>query len=516
LIEKYIFVSTKQTKHFMLLKTPEISLMLTKFFRLFSFTLILIFTFSNSVFSQYYWVGGTGNWSDYTNHWVTTSGGNTFHTEAPTSDDDVFFDANSISETGQTITLDLAQNKCKSMDWTGVQFFPSVECAFFDDLFIYGSVIFAADVTYNLSEVRMNSTGTGNTITSNGSFLGSSSSIRKYGTGECGLVDNLHCDGLNIIEGTFFTNDHDILLEFSFRLDGSLTKTIHLGSSEIHCQQWRTTGANNTINAGTSTIFTSSMYPDEDESGPYTYNNLTFENGALIYGSGIFNTIDANAIAGDNFRFKGGTIVTFNSFLLDADRHNPVDLFLGQGTGFVTLVQNTGTVTISYAILSDIHASGGATFNVNPGIDNGNNDGWNFTAISPLNFYWIGNEGNWSDLNHWATTSGGAVNPTELPSQFDDVYFDENSVTISAQTITVDEAVYFRNMDWTGILNNPTFFAGYTNVLNVFGDFTLTETLNKNLYSVNFQGDQSEVFFWKFRVGKLPLFLGWWYLYYSI
>ena len=34
--------------------------------------------------TDYYWVGGTGNWSSYANHWATTSGGSTFHTQVPT------------------------------------------------------------------------------------------------------------------------------------------------------------------------------------------------------------------------------------------------------------------------------------------------------------------------------------------------------------------------------------------------------------------------------------------------
>jgi len=47
--------------------------------------------------TNYYWVGGSGNWSDYASHWATTSGGSTFHSQVPTTNDDVFFDANSFT-----------------------------------------------------------------------------------------------------------------------------------------------------------------------------------------------------------------------------------------------------------------------------------------------------------------------------------------------------------------------------------------------------------------------------------
>jgi hypothetical protein len=69
-------------------------------------TLLLIsFCFITSVqASTFYWVGGTGNWSNYAAHWVTSSGGTIFHTTIPTLNDDVFFDANSFVTTG-TITI---------------------------------------------------------------------------------------------------------------------------------------------------------------------------------------------------------------------------------------------------------------------------------------------------------------------------------------------------------------------------------------------------------------------------
>ena len=51
-----------------------------------------------------YWVGGTGNWSD-TSHWSTSSGGSG-GASVPTSSDAVFFDANSFSAAGQTVTVD--------------------------------------------------------------------------------------------------------------------------------------------------------------------------------------------------------------------------------------------------------------------------------------------------------------------------------------------------------------------------------------------------------------------------
>ena len=60
-----------------------------------------------------YWVGGTGTWSAAgTTHWSATSGGSS-GASAPTSSDDVVFDA--LSGVG-TITITSASIACKSLD----------------------------------------------------------------------------------------------------------------------------------------------------------------------------------------------------------------------------------------------------------------------------------------------------------------------------------------------------------------------------------------------------------------
>ena len=74
---------------------------------------------------DYYWVGGTGNWSDL-GHWATTSGGSECHTELPSEVNDVYFDENSFSGTGQVVTLDLDNCYCRDFNTAGVQHFPLI------------------------------------------------------------------------------------------------------------------------------------------------------------------------------------------------------------------------------------------------------------------------------------------------------------------------------------------------------------------------------------------------------
>ena len=71
---------------------------------------------------DYYWIGGTGNWSDYSNHWSTTSGGSADQTAYPTSTSNVYFDANSdVGNTAFTVTMDVngeAKNFNYDSDYT--------------------------------------------------------------------------------------------------------------------------------------------------------------------------------------------------------------------------------------------------------------------------------------------------------------------------------------------------------------------------------------------------------------
>lgn len=60
-----------------------------------------------------------------------------------------------------------------------------------------------------------------------------------------------------------------------------------------------------------------------------------------------------------------------------------------------------------------------------------------FTA----DYYWVGGAGNWSELSHWATTSGGSTFHTSLPGETDDVFFDANSFSADGQTVNVDRSL---------------------------------------------------------------------------
>ncbi|MBK7696747.1 MAG: hypothetical protein IPI30_21235 [Saprospiraceae bacterium] len=99
------------------------------------------------------------------------------------------------------------------------------------------------------------------------------------------------------------------------------------------------------------------------------------------------------------------------------------------------------------------------------------------------NYYWVGGTGNWNDLTHWATASGGAIKHTIVPSVLDNVIFDINSFTATGQTVTVNQEAYCMDFKWDNVANNPTFNGAGFN-LNVSGDFIALGTLILSIMSM--------------------------------
>ncbi|WP_424961382.1 T9SS type A sorting domain-containing protein [Ekhidna sp.] len=440
------------------------------------------FVFLTSLFAQdYYWVGGSGNWSDYENHWATTSGGATFHIQAPTSSDNVIFDVNSFNGFGQNVTLDIEAN-CLSMDWTGVTNFPTIN-GNDNDINVYGSITLSADMTADFDDIEFEGSTAGNTITTNGTYLGDNSLIRLNGVGgEWTLQDNLHVKNFYLNAGTFNTNGNDILAETRFTTSGTSDKVINLGNSEITTDRWWINGSNITINAGTSRILTDSFYGDQGGDGPFTYYDLEFLGGfCRLRNDATFNEITFPA--GLELEMESGDVFTVNNLVSEGTKFDPVDIYSSTAGSESTFSSTSGNITIDYVELQDIHGTGGATFTANNSIDHGNNTGWSITAPVSQDYYWVGNGGDWTDAaNHWASSSGGSTFHTDYPSRYDNVFFDANSFTLSSQTVSVDlEDAECASIDWTGVTNAPTFSVPFGNNMNVFGSATFTDDVDKSV-----------------------------------
>jgi hypothetical protein len=91
--------------------------------------------------------------------------------------------------------------------------------------------------------------------------------------------------------------------------------------------------------------------------------------------------------------------------------------------------------------------------------------------------YWVGNTGNWSDTAHWSASSGGASGAS-VPDSTQDVFFDANSITSGSRTVTVDANASCLSMNWTGVLNTPTFAGSAARTLTIYGSLTFVSGMN--------------------------------------
>ena len=263
--------------------------------------------------SNYYWVGGSGNWSDYSNHWATSSGGNTFYLHLPYPNDNVYFDANSFTSANQTVNIDQTIVNCADMDWAGVTHNPILDGPYTNTLKIYGSLAFDAGMSLNFDgSVSFEATTTGKTITSSGKTFNLFVNFDGVG-GAWTLQDGLSANTINLNSGTLTTNNHSVNA-YSFNSNTSLTRSLNMGASIFTVNNgtgtpaWDVSSTGMTLNSGTSTIIDIG-YSTWFLGGGHTYNNVNFTD--TTYGGRIN---DANNTFNDVLFSGFGGIDNNNTF----------------------------------------------------------------------------------------------------------------------------------------------------------------------------------------------------------
>jgi hypothetical protein len=439
--------------------------------------LFVLFLTPSIAQSDYYWVGGSGNWSDFANHWATTSGGTTFHSEAPTFEDDVYFDANSFIEINQKVTL-AANADCKSMSWSGVLNNPSFEANSGIDLNIYGSLSFEENATYDLREIVFHSSSTGETIDAAGVYLGQYCDFTFEGSGEWSFVADAQTRIIKLNNGVVNFGSNTIIATSELKLSGATGSTIaNLQSATLEIGEWETRFASDyTLNSGTSTIrlqgccFSQKFYGDGQ-----TYYNIELPNGTnQITGSNTFNNVTIDP--GVEVEFEAGETQTFNELEAVGTASELITVSSDDPGTQANLVLAGGGVPVEvyHLNIQDLAASGAASFAAFESIDNGNNTGWNITAPAENDYFWVGGSGSWSDLNHWATTSGGSTFYGELPTQYDNVIFDQNSFSADDQMLTMDVMGSCHDMDWTAITFDVSIEEGAGHEIEIYGSVALS------------------------------------------
>lgn len=442
---------------------------------------------------DYYWVGGTGNWSDLT-HWATTSGGVNFHTELPGPTNDVYFDENSFLESGQTVFLDLEEAYCHNFFGQGVVNNPSIQGDYYqDDLYIYGDFLMTNNWSRDLKTVHLMGEDEGNILDIGGNPCGELSFFRFEGTGEYLQQSNINVGNLYLFSqgGTYDAGGRTITCVNRFRTFPNYATNINLEACTIYAKEFQLY-ENSPAQTDFTYILMTGTFGWDFIGGGNHFSHVEFDGSHVIVGDASYDDFIVNP--GATVEFEAGSTQTAGQFTLNGSIDDPITLLSSQAGTQANLVQTAGEVNASYLVMQDNNASGGATFNAITTIDNGNNTGWNIQGFVPQEYYWVGGEGDWTDLSHWATTSGGSTFHTSLPTFIDNVYFDANSFDNASNTVTISGERSAANIDATGALAGCTLQTafGSTHSLTILGDF-LAGNLTVDLEQLTFNGGEVSI-----------------------
>lgn len=444
-----------------------------------------------------FWVGGTANW-DFTagTKWATTSGG-TGGASAPTSSDDVFFDAASGA-----VTVSLFGGICRNLNCTGFTGTFSGN----GGLTVWGSLLLVPGMgfTYTGGVIFNIADASNHTITSAGkifSFVtfGSSGAV----TGSWTLQDAFVCNSsISFQRATLNTGDYNVTAS-SISSNSTFARTLNCGSSTITLTgstpiNYFTSGL--MLNAGTSHFIFSNVSPSPTISFPLTFYNVSFNNAALsggslgqaslTYNNLFFARRTAIGVAGI---YVGGDIVIAGTLTFAPGLGNPAVRFVFTSN---TNLQRTITCA-ALAPLFDIDFQNIAiTGAVVPASgtrlgDQKNNTGIVFDA--PKTVYFRGESGDWAllDTPTWSFTNGGTPDTAAFPLPQDTVVFPA-SYPLNGATVNINSTHGIGTIDMSARTSN-TMTLSIVSSISVFGDWINgTGTTLSGTNTITFSGRNNQ------------------------
>ncbi len=480
----------------------------TKFSRIILVLAVLLSVFKLTA-TNYYWVGGTGGWSDYNQHWSVSSGGQLYHNRVPSPNDTVIFDSLSFTSLNDTVYADSSILYCYTMKWEIVQgnpVFRNQSSATNTILKIYGSLILDTGVVWQFGGVvRFNTLHAGQRLKSSGITFGALD-FSGDSIGEISLSDTLRAGYLNFSSGFFLSK-----------------------GQTIYCGDF-IEGFNNrsSIDLDTSIIFTSSISVyhtsllfDADSAafivsgqhvfcGNQHYGKLVALNGITISDGNQFDTLILNSnstLLGSNtigtlkWQAHGAMLILFSGTtqtILDTMIFNGACEGISAIESSVmgnpaTISKASGSIFCERILLEDILATGNATFTANNSVLNGTCTGWLATnAPAARNLFWVANDGNWSDTSHWSLSTGGPGGQC-APTPLDAVTFDAQSFSGNDTVYADNSFVTCADMTWTATAAGSSF--NQPALLDVYGAMVLDPAMNYSSSSVRLRTSHPADFF---------------------
>jgi hypothetical protein len=442
-----------------------------------------------------YWVGGAGTWdATTTTNWSATSGG-AGGSSAPTSVDNVFF--NSLSNAtayavtigtnavAQDITIagPLVGNVTITMGATAV-----INC-FSNWNNAASGVVFT---TTSGAAINFSAPTTGKIFITNNVAITNTNIVFTTTSGGWTLGTAITCNGVFVNAGTFNTGNFAMTIN-SIQRSGSAVASVSLGSSAIACSGTTPVNllaTNLTLSAGTSTITCTTVSPTFT-GGAQTFYNVTFSSTATgtttINGANTFNVLTQAAIAAAGLRFVTlGANQTIATLTLSAGASAVTRTFVRSDAIGTQRTLTVGTLTaISDVDFRDIVAAGASAASPWTGTRLGdckNNSNITFTAAATK--YWStvnGASANWSNVNAWATSSGGVPAVANFPLAQDTCIIDDSGATTgnglrTGNTVTIDALWNMGTLNFSGRTVAFNWTQGNSDPV-IYGDVTLTSAM---------------------------------------
>ncbi|MBL0047755.1 MAG: T9SS type A sorting domain-containing protein [Bacteroidetes bacterium] len=464
--------------------------------RLLVFALLL---FTSAQATNYYWVGGSGNWSDYANHWATSSGGNVYHVQIPSPIDDVFIDANSFLATNDTLTMDTTLLQCRSMDWSGVLNSPHLKLV--NNVFsVYGSFILADSMTMRLDSaaIYFKSANQGNAIYT-GAHEFNTCNLIFEGNGGWSFVSDFKGTYLAFQKGNLSLGGHHFNVSNFTASATSPNASLDISGATITCMIWHNYAITSSMffSAASTIHFYSEFWGGKNmhynsvvvdslylsmlsiKLDSTTIDQLLIKNDVSLGVDGNFSSYSYIGLL--QFRKPGLSLELQASLKLELGNAvaigtctNPINIHSATGGVQATLYKTSGSINFDRVILKDIKATGGASFTANNSYNLGNVSGWVISTPSPRNLFWVGGSGNWSDASHWSLSSGGAGSGC-IPGPTDNVMFDLNSFSLAgSEIVNLDlQTAYCNNFVSSGTSSNNVLYNISNNSFNIYGTLQL-------------------------------------------
>jgi hypothetical protein len=424
-----------------------------------------------------YWVLGDGTWdATTTTNWATTSGG-AGGASAPTSADNVIFDANSntlllpftVTVAGTIANPSLCNDfTAGSLDGAMTLTFPvastKLEC--------YGSMTlpatnFSWTTTGAGSSVAFRATSTGKTITTNGVTLPNMSIIFD-GVGGAwtlgsALASSVASRSISVDNGTFNSGNYNITFG-ALTVNVVGTQVINLGSSTVTAGVSLTPinfteTAGLTFDAGTSQITSTATNPTFNGGGQ-TFYNVSFTSAAngqtTITGANTFNNLTQTSRSATGrriFEIQANQTISGTLTLGAANtairRIHVYSNFFGTQR---TITLNGTLATLADVDFRDIATAGTVGTWTGTRIGNGlNNSGITFDAAKDVYWNLSGNQ-SWSSTG-WATTNNGTPAANNFPLAQDTAIFTEAG---AAGTVNIDSAWFIGAITMADGVSNRT------------------------------------------------------------